>query len=133
MIKEQKSQIMHVGIEEPSEKRKEILNCAIDTLEILKRHERFKKFRKEKDSAKNELKITIKDAKVLFKEIEELLPNVELPKEDRAEREKPMAVVPRTRPKIEHVTMKRPELKKDTIRDKIERDIQELRDKVSRL
>jgi hypothetical protein len=133
MIKEQKPQIMHVGIEEPREKRKEVLNCAIDTLEILKRYERFKKLRKEKDYAKNELKTIVKDIKTLFKEIQELMPHVEFPKEHKVEQEKPIVVVPRPQPKIEHVVMKRPEIKKDTVREKIERDIQDLRDKVARL
>lgn len=51
-MKEQKATVMHVGIEEPNEKRKEILNSAIHTLEILKRYERYKKLKKERDSAK---------------------------------------------------------------------------------
>jgi hypothetical protein len=136
MMKEKKPSVMHVGIEEPNEKRKEILDSAINTIELLKSYERLKKLKREREIAKKEIKTIAKEIKYLFSETEELMPHVELTKEPPKRVEAPpRPPVIREKPKEKAAVSKPrpPEVKIDPHTEKLERDLQELRDKISRI
>jgi len=114
---------MFVGIEEPSEKRKHVLNSAIETIEILRGYERFRKLRRESGIHKNDLRVLMKEVKLLFNEIGELMPTVELPKEEEKKQE--------IKPKQERVVIK--PVKKQHHLTKLEMDLQSLKDKIAKI
>jgi len=132
-MKEPKKPEMHVALEEPNEKRRDVLNSAIETIELLKRYEKFKKIKKEKDIRRRELGIIMKEMKTLFSEITEMLPVVETPTE--APRREPIKAAPMKKPEPvkEKIEFRRPIEKKDPHMEKLEKDLQALKDKIARI
>ncbi|MEM4244718.1 MAG: hypothetical protein QXR60_00740 [Candidatus Nanoarchaeia archaeon] len=129
-MKEEKAE-MHVGLEQPNERRKEILSSAISTIEILKRYESFKKIKKEKELYKKQLRKTNKEIKTMFKEVNEMMPHMEIVKEERKEPKK-------ITPQVKVAVKKKPEIivkpvKKEKHLEKLNRDLEELRSKIERL
>lgn len=122
-MKEANSQ-MYLGIEEPNRKRKQLLNSAVSSIEILRGYERFRKFRRETGIQKNELRNLMKEIRLLFNELYELMPAVELPKvEEKKELPKPKVV----KPAVKHV------VKKQHHMTKLEMDLQSLKDKIAKI
>ena len=121
---------MHVGIEEPNEKRRYMLNSAIDIIELLKKYQRFKKIRKEKGIRRREFSITMKEIRDLFKEIEEMLPVVE---EQQEPKKIKVSVVKKPEPVKEEVVIKKPVVKRDPRMGKLEKDLQALKDRISKI
>ncbi len=129
-MKEEKAE-MHVGLEQPDQRRKEILNSAISTIEILKRYESFKKVKKEKELYKKELRKASREIKTMLKELDDMMPYLEIPREEHKEPRKiirPIKVVVKKKPK----PVMKP-LKKDQHLEKLDRDLQELRSKIAKL
>lgn len=133
-MKEAKN-VMHVGLERPTEMRRGVLNSAIGTIELLKRYEKVKKIKKSKDAHKKELRILFKDIKTLFKEIEEVMPAIELPREEpkRVERVEPVKVVVKKKLKMKPSVFKPMKIEKDEHMERLDRDLQALRDKIAKL
>lgn len=126
-MKEAKN-VMHVGLERPIEKRRDILSSAVGTIEILKRYEDFKKRKKEKEEFKRELKLLAKEIKTLYSEVEELMPQVELPREALPKKGEPVRVKV---VKKKSVIFK--PVKKEEHFTKLDNDLQALKEKIARL
>lgn len=120
------SSIIHVGIEYPNEKRKNLLKSAIHTVELLKRYEKFKKLKQEKEMHFKEVRKTKKEIKVLFGQMKELMPVIEIPKEEVKKETIPIIPKPKT-------VTKKPSIKISKQTEKLERDLQALKDRIARL
>lgn len=120
--------VMHVGIANPNRKRKEILGSAVEILELLKHYEKSRKIKREKNARKRELKALMKEIKILAGELKELIPVVELPKEE-AKKE----VVEKQIKKVEIKKVETTEIKREDHSTRLEKDLQALRDKISSL
>ena len=120
---------MHVGIEQPIQKRKEILSLAIYAIEALKGVEMGRKMNKEKEIYKKNFIQVVKEINDGIQEFRDTLPAVQMP---RLKEEKKEEV---EKPKKEEVTpaaVKKP-LKRKTHMDDLEDDLARLRDKIARL
>ena len=121
-------QMMHVGIEEPVQRRKEVLKIAIDAIQILKDFEIEKKYNKEKSVYRKHFIQIVKELSNTIREFREMMPAVHVhpPKEEEKEEEKPKA-----KP---IVVVKKPVKKRaKTHLDKLEDDISSLREKIAGL
>lgn len=117
--------VMHVGIENPVERRKEVLSIAIDTIQALKSYELHKKTLREKNLYRRRFAQLMKEIKTLLEEFKGNLPEVHVPHRKKEEKaEKPKGVK-----KIPEVFMPRP---KSPI-SKLESDIDNLRRKIAEL
>ncbi len=72
---------VHVRLQEPIEKRKDILESALVSANLLQKYEDIKPLRNEKRKQIALFKKIIKETRILFKELEyEELPEVKIPK-----------------------------------------------------
>ena len=97
------SEIMHVGIEDPVQKRKELLGLAIGTVQTLKDFEIHKKINKEKDVYKKQFVEVVKDLSKSIAEFKDMLPQVHIPQVPKPA-EKPKG----TAPKVKIIEKKKP-------------------------
>ena len=76
MAKKQHSQkqFFYVGINDPIEIRRSLLESSKEMLQLLKRNEKFKEVRKEKKENISRLKDDMKEIKKLFAKLKSLLP-----------------------------------------------------------
>lgn len=123
-------EIMHVAIEQPVEKRREVLSSAIDTIQMMKNYERLKQMQKEKDVYRKEFKNIIKEVSILVKELKEKLPKVEekIQQIKKGPEQKAIAPAPK-KPKEEKKVIevhRRPD-------DKFEAEMKLLREKITKL
>lgn len=124
------SDIMHVGIEEPTERRKEILNIAIDTIQALKEFEIHRKTLREKDVYRKKFVSVVKDLSTFIQEFKDLMPVAHVPHPAAETEKKEEAKPEETKP----VIVKKPVVKKSkTHLDELEDDLARLREKISRL
>lgn len=73
---------IHVRIENHIQKRKNILESAIFSTELLQKYENFKKLRNQKNKQMALLKKTVKEISLLFKELKfKELPQIKIEKE----------------------------------------------------
>ncbi|MDP2906935.1 MAG: hypothetical protein Q8O03_03255 [Nanoarchaeota archaeon] len=122
------NEVMHVGIEQPAERRKEILNIAVDAIQSLKDFEMSRKIRKEKDIYRKEfirivteLNDTIQQFKDDMPAVHVTHPHEEEKKEVKLEKKEEFRPI-----------VKKP-VKKKTHMDELEDDIARLRERISRL
>jgi len=121
------NQVMHVGIEEPVQRRKEVLNIAIDAIQTLKDFEIEKKYSKEKSVYRKHFIQIVKELSNTIGEFREMMPAVHVhhPKEEAKEEEMP---------KAKPIVVKKPVKKRaKTHLDKLEDDISSLREKIAGL
>lgn len=120
------NEVMHVGIEEPVQKRKEVLNVAIDAIQALKGFEMHKRVNKEKDVYRKHFIQVIKELSIVIQEFKGHMPPLYVHKEEE-EAEKPEE-------KAKPIIIKKPVQKKPkTHFDELEDDIRVLKEKISRL
>lgn len=122
------STIMHVGIENPKNLRKEILSSAVDTVQALKEFEIHKKVNKEKGIYRKHFIQIIKELSLSIHELQEMMPIIHVAQPHEQEPEK---VVPA--PKVQKPVIKKPVRKKNKELDKLESDISNLKDKIASL
>lgn len=98
---------VHVRLEEPIAKRKEVLESAIYSTELLQKYENFKKIRNLKRKQKALFKKTIKELKLLVDELElKELPTVKIekpkkePEEELKITKKKIKEIPKTKSKF---------------------------------
>lgn len=121
------SDIMHVGIEDPVQKRKELLSTAVDTIQALKDFEICKKYSKEKDVYRKHFVQVVKELSIAIHEFKEKIPVMHAPHPEKKEAAKPME-----KPTI--AIIKKPVIRRSkTHLDKLEDDIASLRDKIANL
>ena len=121
------NEIIHVGIREPKLHRKEILSVAIDIIELLKGHEKYKKIEKEKNIYRTHLAKNIKQLSTMLKSFETGIPKAVIKEEQKKEKTKAIT-------KSKKKTMKKPvKIEKDENLDKLERDIGNIKSKISEL
>ncbi len=120
--------VVFVRLEDPDGKRKAVLGSAITIIEVLKGYEKLRRLRREKGLAKRELKMIFKDIKRLLEELEEIMPTLkiteEIPKKQEVQnvaREKPAKVAIKTEA----------ERNKEYRMTKLEKDLEELKNKIS--
>lgn len=115
----EENEVIHVKIESPSEIRKNILKCALDTIEILKGREDFKKINHEEMKVKKELERHIQKLTTSVNAFSRELPVIKgfktTVKEEKVERED-KEVIEKKEPEIED----RLNVELDEIRSKIE-------------
>lgn len=115
------NETMHVGITQPTFYRKEILNSALDIIQVLKNFEKIKLIRKEKEVCKREFKRVIKELNVLLERAKTELPTIRI-KEKPVERiEKKEKVIEMEKPSVS------PEMRK------LETDLSKIQEKLARL
>ena len=118
--------VMHVGIEEPVQKRKEVLNIAIDAIQTLKEFEIHKKINREKAVYRRHFIQIVKELSASIQEFKEKIPVMHI-HEEKKEEEKP-------KEKAKVKIIKKPVIKRSkTHLDKLEDDISSLRDKIASL
>lgn len=122
-------EVMHVGIEQPVERRKEILSIAIDAIQALKDFEMSRKISKEKDVYRKHFIQVVKELNDNIQEFKEGMPavHVQHPKEETEE----VTVKPK-KEEAKPAVAKKP-VKKKTHLDELEDDMARLREKISRL
>lgn len=122
------NEIMHVGVEQPVERRKEILGIAIDAIQALKDFEMSRKIGKEKDIYRKEFIKIVEELNNSIQQFKDSMPAVHVihPHEEVKEEVKPEK---KEEPKP---VIKKP-VKKKTHMDELEDDIARLRDRISRL
>lgn len=118
--------VMHVGIEEPVQRRKEILKIGIYAIQALKDFEIQRKYNKEKTVYRKHFTQVIKDLSNAIEEFKESMPRLHVhhPKEEKEEKIKS---------KIESVIIKKHGRRAKTHLDKLEDDIADLRGKIASL
>lgn len=124
---------MHVGIVNPNPKRKQFLENTISIIQLLKGHERLRQLRRDKESAKVELKAKLKGLNKLIKEFNLCIPKVKLlavknVKEIKEEAKKEF-IGKLNEPKIPKIVKKTD----SSNLDRLERDIDLLRKKLEGL
>jgi len=118
------SEIMHVGIENPSDKRRKLLNIAVDNIQALKAFEAHKELLKEKDAYRQSFIKIIQELSKSIKEFKETMPAVHVPEMMREERKEI---------RIEPIEIKKPVSRKKTRLEELEDDINRLKNKISTL
>jgi len=121
------NEVMHVGIEQPTERRKEILNIAIDAIQALKEFEMSRKISKEKDIYRKEFIRIVTDLNDTIQQFKDGMPAVHVthPHEEMEE------VKPEKKEEFRPIAKK--PVKKKTHMDELEDDISRLRERISRL
>ena len=117
--------IMHVGIEYPHQNRKDLLNVAVDAIQVLKEFELHKRVNKEKDVYRKNFIHVVKELSIAIHEFKEKVPYEEVAmKKEKKEPGKPVKEKP-----------KKVAIKKipKTHLDKLEDDIASLRSKIESL
>lgn len=120
------NEIIHVGIAEPKEKRKEILSITIDTIQLLKKYERYKKIQKEKNLYRTNLTKNIKQLNTMLKGFEKMIPEVQ-------EQSKPIEQPKITKQTIAKKKAVKIPIKKKKEFSKLESDIVSLKSKINEL
>ncbi len=122
------NEIMHVGIEHPAERRKEILNIAIDAIQALKEFEMSRKISKEKDIYRKEFIRIVTELNDTIQQFKDDMPAVHAthPHEEEKGEVKPGK-------KEEFRPIVKKPVKKKTHLDELEDDIIRLREKIARL
>lgn len=119
--------VMHVGIENPAQNRKEILSIAIDTIQTLKEFELHKKINKEKVVYRSHFIQVVKDLSKSIQEFKDMLPAVH----EHHPKKEEVVKKPEEKPKI---VVKKPHIRRSkTELDKLEDDISSLRSKIADL
>lgn len=118
------NEAMHVGIEEPVQKRKEVLNVAIDSIQALKGFELYKRINKEKDVYRKHFIQVIKELSIAINAFKEHMPPLYVHKEEEEKAEEQAKPV---------VIKKQPPKKPKTHFDELEDDLRVLKEKISRL
>jgi len=119
--------IMHVGIDNPQEWRKEILNTGVDAIQTLKAFEIHKKYNQEKSVYRKHFAQIIKELSTSIQEFRDMLPHIHTP---HMPHEKPSG--PKVKIKAT-VKIKKAPVRKKTHLDKLEDDISSLKDKIANL
>lgn len=119
---------MHVGIEEPTQRRKEVLKIAIDAIQTLKDFEVRKKIESEKTIYRKHFIQIVKDLGQSIHEFKEMMPIIHtLHPEEKKEGIKPTA-------EEEIKSVEKPIIKRTkTHLEKLEDDITYLRSKIANL
>lgn len=81
---------IHTKIEQPISIRKDLLEGAIDSVEVLKTIENFRKIQHEKDIIRRKLKIVLDKLKVLDKRLLKNMPGLPRERKPRREFEEPI-------------------------------------------
>jgi len=124
------SEIIHVGIKEPKQHRKEILNFSIDIIQLLKKYERHKKLNKEKNLYRTHLMKNIKQLNNLLKGFHKMMPQVAI------QEPRPKVVIQKVSKKAIKKAVKKKNARvksKNKELDKFENDIASLKSKISSL
>jgi len=124
-------EIIYVGINEPKQYRKEILTSAVDIIQLLKNHERYKKIEKEKNIYRNQLVKNINQLRTLFKGFDNMIPKTHLPELPKKKAAYPKIKVEKGTKQIKRI-VKKPVIKDKEI-EKLELDIASLKSKINRL
>ena len=110
----EQKELFYIGLQQPSEFRKEVLQCSKDVITALKRYENIKEIRREKAETLIKVKSLFDHLTSLSNRLKQLLPKTKLPEEKR-ERE-PV-----------------PEIERPTTLDKLEKQLEELEKKLQLL
>ncbi len=94
-MKKDKEEVFFVGVQDPIEIRRTLLESSKEMLQILQRYEKFKEVRKEKHAAIAHLKEDLKNIQALFARFKKRLPTTHLRlllQKEQAKVEKPAKV-----------------------------------------
>jgi hypothetical protein len=119
-------EIIHVGINEPKQHRKEILTAAIDVIESLKNYEKYKKIEKEKNLYRTYLIKNIKQLNIMLKKFETMIPKLKI-------KEKHKETKPKETTQQKKKVIKKPIKIKDRHLERLEEDIMNIRSKINKL
>jgi hypothetical protein len=132
--------VFYVGVNEPVEIRRNILECSKDIIQYLQRFERFKQVRLEKEEEIRKLKETTHDIRVMVRKLKNALPRTKLramlhKHEEEimmAEKEKPAKkkVVKKV---VEEVSQERVPERKATELERLEAELGEIESRLTKL
>ena len=130
MPKEQKQEPFYVGIKDPAEIRRTVLEITRDVVQHLQRAERFKAVRKEKLEQINKLKGLIKDIAKQVTQLKTILPKTKL----RAGSGKKPQIKPVFRiPEVEEAPVKVEKPRPSTELEKLEAELGEIESRLGKL
>ncbi|MBS3108652.1 hypothetical protein J4409_02165 [Candidatus Woesearchaeota archaeon] len=116
---------LHIGIEHPSSHRKEMLNINVDLINVLKRIENIKRIRNKKTVQVNKLRISTKRLSTEMKELMNFMPSSQEPSFMKKETSrKDRKIIARKHNK---------DYANDANMDKLERELQLLKEKINNL
>jgi hypothetical protein len=124
------SEIMHIGIEHPAQRRKEILNIAIDAIQALKDFEMSRKVSKEKDVYRKQFIQVVKELNDNIQVFKEGMPVLHMFHPHEEEKEE---VGPEKLEEPKPIVKKPAKKKTQTHLDALEYDIARIREKISRI
>ncbi|QQG39018.1 MAG: hypothetical protein HYS32_00980 [Candidatus Woesearchaeota archaeon] len=125
---------MHVAINSPLEMRREILESAISSAEILQHYEKIKEIKHRKLQYRKRLKKVLSELKFIAKELDNELPKVKIQEDEKPKRvaqPKIPSLMPPTPPKIIKQVIKKPQ--REAHKSKLETDLEELKRRLSKL
>ncbi len=121
-----KSDLLYIGIEDPSGVRRSLLESSKDIIQFLQRFEKLKSIRAEKYAQMAKLKVIYDDIISTFPEIKNELPKIDIKELPRMEQRK--AIVNDTRLQPEQ-----PSPKRATAVDRLEAELSEIESKLKSL
>jgi len=124
-------EIIHVGIKEPKQHRKEILSLTVDIIQLLKKYEKYKKIEKEKNLYRIHLTKNIKQLTTTLTKFQTMIPQVHM-REKRKEKKEYPQTQPQKIIKQKKEIIKKPVIKNKEL-EKLETDIASIRSKINKL
>lgn len=121
--------ILHVQIDNPTDVRRNILESAINSAEILKNYEKYREIRHRKKQYMERFAKISKEIKEEINKLEDNLPEI---KEEVKKPEIPRVTEQKPVVKVKKVVHKEPIIKQQP-KSKLEQDIDEIRKKLARL
>jgi hypothetical protein len=131
MPKEVKQEPFYVGIKDPTELRRTLLESTRDIVQHLQKSERFKAVRKEKLEEIAKLKSLIKEITKNINKLKQVLPKTKLRASKAAAPEKAVVEKPREEIKERHKIEERP--KPSTELEKLESELNEIEKRLGKL
>lgn len=134
--KKKEPEIFFVGVEDPIELRRSILESSKEIVQYLQRFERFKKVRSEKASEIVKLRIQTKEINKLVRQLKLLLPKTKLRRKvPKPEEPKEIKRTPIMEEEIEPVKIPIPKIEAKPMSDieKLEAELSEIEDRLGKL
>ena len=130
-LSEEARGVIHVSISEPTERRKVLLEVALEAIQVLKRFERLKKLRREQELYRKGFLKTMREISAETKEMEEMLPQIRLHEEKPPDAAPASPKAPPTPTVVKRAPPPKP--RKFTEVDKLEDDIKRIKEKLASL
>jgi len=129
-VKRKDENPVHIMINSPLKFRKQVLNCALDTAQMLQEYPQLKeKQEKEKSVVLRKLHTTMKQIKINYNKLEKAMPKVQY----QEEKKKPVVKEAPKAKEVEHIESPKPVEHKPAEVDKLKQELEDIERKISQL